>query len=100
MGTEKQSSEAAIGVVVILLVLAAPLAMLHGWVLSVLWRWFITPFGVQPIGVAWCIGISLLVGMFRSTSSPDNPDIAKVIGRAIGGPLIALGMGAIVRAFM
>jgi energy-coupling factor transporter transmembrane protein EcfT len=31
--------------------------ILHGWVLTYLWKWFIVPLGVVKIGVAWAIGV-------------------------------------------
>lgn len=40
---------------------AIVLAMARGFVLSYLWSWFLTPFGLPEIGIAHAMGISLLV---------------------------------------
>jgi hypothetical protein len=31
-----------------------------GWVFSWLWEWFIRPFGLPSIGIAWAIGLNMV----------------------------------------
>lgn len=37
-------------------------------VLSWLWAWFMVPLGVHPIGIAWAIGLSGLIGMLTQSA--------------------------------
>lgn len=46
-------------------------AMLNGYVLSVVWAWFIVPvFGLPEISVAQGLGIALVVGMMTHQDVP------------------------------
>lgn len=83
-------------------------AVMSGWVLSVMWGWFVVPFGVPPIGIAWAIGISLVVGYMTYQSDAvvktDDEDrvqtVVNLVALAVLRPLLALAIGAIVHAFM
>jgi len=35
-----------------------------GWVLSLLWLWFVSPFNVAPIGIFHATGLSMLASAF------------------------------------
>ncbi len=51
-----------------------------GFVLSVLWAWFIIPvFHVRPISIVLAIGLSLVMGMFMSRYSPTEDGEEKNI---------------------
>lgn len=58
-----------------LLILSLPIALIfgpiiRGWVLTKLWVWFIVaPFNAAPLGVAQCIGLSLIVGFLTKESA-------------------------------
>lgn len=43
--------------------------ILRGFVLSILWAWFLVPLGVPPIGIAGAIGVTLMIDMFIPTNS-------------------------------
>jgi hypothetical protein len=76
--------------------------ILRGWVLSILWSWFIAlQFKVQEIQVAHAIGLSLIVSYLTRTpsSSIDFKDIKTYVG-IVSLPLVILGMGWIVYKFM
>jgi hypothetical protein len=77
-----------------ILFLAIPLGLIvRGFILSIVWRWFLTPLGMPEIPVSLAIGVALVVsfltqkdsGDFSSkTNSDDDEDefatnIAKVL---------------------
>ena len=53
----------------------AGLVLESAFVLTVLWHWFIVPFGIQPIDMGWALGLmsiaSLLTVKTISTSDDD-----------------------------
>ncbi len=82
-----------------------------GYVLSVLWGWFFVPaFHLPQISIALAIGISLVVHMFtysgsdQSSSKSKDKSASAVFIQALSysffSPLVALGLGAIVHAFV
>lgn len=94
----------------ILLLLTIPIvAIWRGFVLTKMWGWFITPFGVHQIGLAHAIGISLTASVFllalktREPERSDKSDRHKLIEgfvfAALGPPIFWL-FGAIAHAFM
>jgi len=92
----------------LLMVLCVPIAVaVNGWVLSVLWGWFIVPqFGVDPLSIPVAIGISTVVGMIAKADTwnlakreMDNPAI-EAVAVAILSPLFALAFGWIITLFM
>lgn len=82
----------------------------YGYVLSVLWAWFVVvPFEAPPLTIPVAIGISLIVGML--TASLARADLAKEypdanqrvfvqIMAALVSPLLFLMIGWIVRMFI
>ncbi len=98
------------GLVAILL-----MGVLRGFVLSVLWSWFVVPvFGVAalnlPLAIGLAIGLASIVGMFTGsgTIQPENDKadasiaslIATTLFSMVGTPLLILGIGAIIRAII
>ena len=100
----KNTSEVCTGCLVAIGLLAlAPLFMaLRGWVLSIMWGWFIvTTFNAPPIGVWAAIGIAFCVGMFvpnRAKTDEDQEWYTSVIAEVLG-TLIALGIGWLIYHF-
>jgi membrane protein implicated in regulation of membrane protease activity len=45
-----------------------------GWVLSLLWLWFIVPLGVASINVPWAIGLLLIVRLLPVRNFPRFDD--------------------------
>lgn len=87
------------------------LYMLNGWVLSILWKWFIVPFGAPNISIPVAIGIAIVIGFLtKQTESKhcvdDRPketrtiDAVAQIFAAILYPFVALGIGWIVQSFI
>jgi len=82
--------------------------ILQGWVLSILWSWFIVPlFGLPMLSVSSAISIAIIVGLI--THQYNDLDLkGKSIGEWVGcaishsifGPLLVLFIGWIVTLFI
>lgn len=93
------------GIIAIPLIVAVG-SILNGYVLSVLWTWFVVPtFGLPKLSIPVAIGISLVVSYLthqRSDSSDDDKDnlLLKWVARLVLNPLVALLFGWIVHFFV
>ena len=68
-----------------------------GWVISVMWRWFVVPLHVPQIGIAHAMGLSLLLAAIRPRKY-KNDDDKSVLSLALEGaltPLVTLALGAL-----
>lgn len=81
--------------------------MWKGYVLSILWAWFVVQaFGLPAIGVAQAIGLSLVIFMLTVTSlgesSKEEPfdAIAKAVLMGFFLPLFLLGAGWVVKQYL
>ena len=81
--------------------------ILRGWVLSILWKWFmVSAFGLPVLSVAAAIGVSIVVSLmtFQYVYTEDNRSegvkIASGLGVSIGAPLLILGMAWIIKQFL
>ena len=82
--------------------------ILNGWVLSILWSWFIVSlFGLPLLSIPTAVGIAIIVRLI--TYQYNDLDLkGKSIGEWIGcaishsifGPLLVLFIGWIVTLFM
>lgn len=88
------------GVVIVPLVLAAT-SIWRGFVLSILWGWFLVPLGMPPLTVAYAIGVSLIVGFLtvRHSKEDEQPEYGKAMLRVTLVPAFALAFGWIVSRF-
>ena len=96
--------------------MAVPLLLIwgnifNGWVLSVLWSWFIWPLGVKAISIPEAIGISIVV---QALWKPEYPMMAakfeniesvsdflgKAFGEAIWKPITVLFSGWVITFFL
>lgn len=92
----------------ILIALDIPSVIFRGLVLSALWLWFIVPLGVPAVGIAWGIGIALLVGLITKNphvaeSDADEEPLVRAFTKVFSNvfvSLLAWGMGALVHGFM
>lgn len=56
-----------------LLLAMVPIQALQGWVLSVLWAWFLVPLGLTPLPVVSAIGLSMIAHLlFGDGYDPDS----------------------------
>ncbi|MCU4119322.1 hypothetical protein [Variovorax sp. N23] len=86
---------------VILLIAAS--ATWRGYVLSILWGWFMVPaFGLPGLTVPLAIGLALVIGFLteRSAKKKEDFDWGIAIAQLIFSPAIALLIGWIVTRFM
>lgn len=93
------------GVVGIILTLAG-LVVWWAYAVSVLWLWFVTPFGIQAISLAHAYGLTLVVSGLMSTrglglgvKKEENSWIAE-ISVAVIAPAVLLLFGYIAVGFM
>lgn len=80
--------------------------LFNGWVLSVLWEWFVTPFGVRDIGVLWACGLVLLAATVIPGSKAsdvmkesDGETIMNYVFGTFLVPLLCLVLGWFVHLF-
>ncbi len=77
--------------------------ILRGFVLSMLWGWFLVPiFGLPTLGIAAAIGISLVSTFltYQHVETGENTNTGKRTAIILLHPLVALIVGAIVQMFM
>lgn len=78
-----------------------------GFALSVLWGWFMVPgLGLPPLSIGYATGVAMVVG-FLTKQDNLNEKIedwaeyyVKFVLTAALKPVIVLGIGAIVKAFL
>jgi len=99
---------AAVGFIAGVLVLLAISAIWKGYVLTVLWGWFVVPtFGLPALSLAPAIGMSMVVSFLTHQSDATKEQegssserLAKAVAHALLVPALVLGIGAVVRHFM
>lgn len=75
--------------------LAIGFYFLNGWVLSLLWKWFIvTTFGLEPLNIAQAIGIAIIVGFLTKNSGDYKKEERQ------GWEMIIPVLGAFVAPFL
>ena len=92
------STPAAVGVVVLS-------TILHGWVLTCLWGWFVAPFfGVSTLPLAYAIGFALTVRLVTYSINPiaDKFKTSNLSQIVVGflTPITFLTFGWIVQMFI
>jgi hypothetical protein len=104
--------DTAIGCLIGLIALGvAPFGyVINGWVLTVLWQWFVVGrFDAPPLRIPVAIGISLIVGLltarYDTVSDDRNKEQRRTDARgnifaSVLSPLLVLGIGWIVRLFL
>lgn len=69
--------------------------------LTLLWSWFMVPFGVQNITLAWAIGLLYLAGLFKGVPSSDNKDkVWLLLVKNFALITLAIVVGFIAHKFM
>ncbi len=93
-----------IGALVSIPLLIAVAAAANGYVLSILWGWFIvTTFHAPALSIPAAIGISMVVSYLTATYNDAKDPDRKWFGPlvyVISRPLFALGIGAVVHSFL
>lgn len=94
---------AAILVLTSLFALIALSAMLRGYVLSVLWGWFIVPtFGLPGISIPIAIGIGIILSFttHQISAAREKQSTGDHVFNIVAHPLLVLLIGWIVTLFM
>ena len=83
-----------LGVVLAVLVL---FACWSAYVTTLLWKWFVVPLGVPPVGMIHVIGLGCLVSCFRRAPEKigdfTEAESVKYLIRTFLYPTVALGIG-------
>jgi predicted ABC-type sugar transport system permease subunit len=81
--------------------LAVASAVLYGWVLSVVWGWFMTDLGLPPLSVAQALGIAIMVRSVTNQhqNGRDERTATDVCVQSILGPMAFLCLGWAVKQF-
>ena len=86
------------------LLLFVPTIILRGWVLSILWGWFITPALSVPVpSIPICLGLSLIGPMLVGTVSLNRSKeklLVDTILTSVVVSLLSLGFGWIIHLFV
>lgn len=93
---------AILGLIILFPLLIIYSAIVHGWVLSKLWLWFLVPiFGLQPLNITQAIGISIIVGFLtHQVDIKKGKDDKVKLFLVLINPFIILLFGYIVHKFM
>ncbi len=84
-------------------------SVFNGYVLNVLWGWFMVPvFHLPQLSIVPAIGIAIVVGYLTYQAKPDCQKVKRTMGQtialatanAIERPLFALFFGYVVHLFM
>ena len=77
-------------------------AIMRGYVLSILWGWFVVPiFGVPQIGIAQAIGVAMVVSLMTHQYVPQKEkDRWMPVITALLTPVFALAIGWIVKQWL
>lgn len=95
-----------IGYIVSTLVIGTWSTIISGWAITKLWAWFmVTTFGLPHLTIPAAIGLALMIGYFQALpkNDPDEKYREVLLKRIIVGtfkPLVYVGIGAIVKAWM
>jgi len=96
-----------LGSLAVIFGMVAIIAILDGWILCILWRWFIVPlFGLPELNIGSAIGISLIIGLLTGKKTDNQKKEEKENGKTgksfniICIPLLILFVGWIVHLFM
>lgn len=85
----------------LLLALAPALAVWYGFVLSIMWGWFVVPtFHVAPLRIPFAIGIGYIVQFLAHQTPKEEPETWHVLRMGIMKPAVLLFAGWIVTWFI
>jgi len=88
---------------VITLLLVVPNMLLHGWLFTYVWRWFVVePLGAAPIGIADGLGLSVIFAWFTSGMPRDKEHEGEPLQQMVYSALMTVGLfgiGALIHVF-
>jgi hypothetical protein len=82
-----------------------PALIVRAMVIVALWAWFVVPLSpsIPVLHIAWAIGLSAAIFALHpvyDTSATTDTALINSVALAYIGPLLALGIGLIVRQWM
>ena len=90
-----------IGIILGFVALLIITSVLNGWALSILWLWFLVPFGLPVLSIPQAIGIAMVVNYLTYQYIKNNDkDWGTALVAALARPFVALGIGYIVTLFL
>jgi hypothetical protein len=80
-------------------------SVFRGWILTLLWAWFVVPqFHLSQLTIPIAIGLALILGYLTQpnigTKEPEKTSWAATFLASFIGPIITLGVGWIVHLFV
>jgi len=93
---------AFVGIVSTFAFLFTAAALLRGWVLSLLWDWFLVPLGVPSVGFWHAVGLCLVVTFLTYhyyNFQRSKPNLIEALVYVLS-PLAVLGIGWVVHSLM
>jgi hypothetical protein len=82
--------------VIFVLLFAVPISLYYAWAASILWGWFLVPFGLPPLTILQIWGICLFLSMLRpriKTDQQNKDEIGSALMALALSPLISLALG-------
>jgi len=85
----------------LLLIAWTPAAILQGYILMMLWGWFIVPTGVHALSLGSAIGVSLIINLLTShfTNVASEKDAFELCGFWTIFQLLILSVGYLIKTY-
>jgi hypothetical protein len=77
------------------LIMLIPLGLLRGWVISIMWGWFVVPLGILPLSIVHATGLGVLITMLvlqKTSNSSEENEIEGYVASVVY-PIFFLGIG-------
>jgi len=87
----------------IALISLPPVIIARGFAIMLLWSWFVTPFGVTEIGLAWAMGLGLFIQFLTPRSVSKKKDIWEELSNiftAFVNPFFIILIAYLIKLFM
>lgn len=92
-----------IGVLGLAAAIIIPIALWQGFVIHLLWRWFVVPIGLPEIGILHAIGLSMFVAVFKPVDRSKRDDKDEFwfrLAERVGGQVLVLAIAYAVKSGM
>jgi len=85
---------------VVVLALGAVFVVYNAFVIWCLWSWFMVPFGLPEISVAWAVGLSAFASSLQPVPPKRKGGISEAMITLSLAPLVCLSVGWVAKSFM
>lgn len=87
-------------IVLLFIVFCVFIYIYFAWVLTILWKWFIVPLGLNELSLKSAFGVILIIGLIRGLRTVSEKDIEinlkQTIWSLISAPALMLFVGYII----